>query len=657
MDIRIPQGGQLPAYQLLIDSAKGGTVTNIDEARQNKTQSPETLNLTLEQDGLWTTRPGTVYYGSVPASETSICGAWEYVVDEDTREIVLVGGSGVIYKSTDDGKTWSVISGGVSMTANKRCSFLQIDGNLYITNRTDRLTFYDGSAVQRNSALLDPTGLTATRGGGLSAGSYNLYYRVVALNSVGFTAGSNEAAVTVNKHRDTWALATEKVDLAWTAVAGADRYEIYLSDESGAQVYLAETTTNSFADDGSAALNPYREIPDDNTTGGPILGRLTLSNGRIWGIDENYNVVFSGVAQYINYFSWFYGGGRSELDKGGREFPVVVVHYRTGKGDVAPTVLSKSPDGRGAIWQIAMDTLTIGEDIIIVPTPVKIVGGIGAQGEAAVTEAGDNIYSSNKKGVHALRNKAQIFNVLSTDEQSVNIRPTYRKSIHSAKYPDMIAFSNEGKVMLSASKGGVGNDFSFLYDTEKNAWVWDWDIGFEQLFEYTDSNNSTHLLGVQSGENRLIEITDRATSDKGQAFRTSWLSPLLHVDAKDKTQFADVDDVVIEIGRPQGTINFEVLGIMKNKPLKKLKSRKIGDTVSSVDFANDLFGDYSFGEDDEVPVTFAQASVKKRISINKELNAIQFRVSSTQADTRYTILSIIAKGRYVPTDPPGSWNK
>lgn len=655
MQIRIPQGQPLPRYRLIIDSAKGGTVTNIDEARQNIHQSPETVNLTLEQDGLWTTRPGTVYYGSIPGEEESILGGAEYVVDEDTRELIVVGGSGKVYKSENDGKTWSEITG-ATMTQEKRCYFLQIDNNLYITNRTDRLTLYNGSVLIRNSPIDNPSNLTATRGGGLSSGSFNLYYRVVALNEVGFTAGSNEANVTVNKQRDTWATETEKIDLSWDAVSGATRYEIYIADESGALIYLADSTTNSYADTGAAQVNPYREIPDVNTTGGPILGRLSLSNGRIWGVDENFNVVFSGVSQYINYFSWFYGGGWSELDPGGREFPIVVVHYRTGKGDVAPTVLSKSPDGRGSIWQIAMDTLTIGEDIVIIPTPVKIVGSIGAQGESAVTDANDNIYSANKKGVYALRNKAQMFNVLATDEQSVNIRPSYRKQISGKKFEDIITFFSEGKVMISASQDGVKNDTTFLHDLEKNAWIWAWTIGFEQFFEYTDANSQTHLLGVQKEENKLIEISERTTLDKGQGFRTSWKSPLLHVDPKDKTLFAKVKDVVLEIGRPQGTINFEILGIMKNKPLRQLGSRTIGDTVSSVDFCNALFGDYEFGTDPEVPTVFAQASVKKRIKINKKLNAIQFRVSSSVAGTRYTLLSLTAKGRFVPTKPPGSWN-
>lgn len=655
MNIKIPSGRQQSQFKLLINSGKGGSVTNIDEARQNANQSPETLNMTLEQDGLWTVRPGTEYYGTTPASETSILGASEFVVDEDTREIILVGGSGTVYKSVNDGNTWSTLSG-ATMTTGKKCRFLQIDDKLYITNSTDRLTYYDGSALQRNSQISNPTNLAGTLGGGLSSGSYHLYYRVIAINGVGFTAGSNEVDMAVNIQRDVWSTATEKIDFTWDAVTGATRYEIYLSDESGAQLYLDETTTNSYSDDGSAVLNPYKEIPDDNTTGGPILGRLSLSNGRIWGIDENNRVVFSGTGQNINYFSFFYGGGYTYLDKGGREFPVVATHYRTGKGDTAPTVFSKTPDGRGGIWQIAMDSLTIGDETIIIPSAVKIVGSIGSQGETAVTDANDNLFSANKNGVHATRNKAQIFNVLSTEEQSVNIRPSWRSSINSAKYKDIFAYYFEGKVHFCVSQNGTNNDTIAIYDLEKNAWIWNWDIGFEQLFEYTDTNNSTHLLAVEYGESKLIEINQDALTDKGVAISTLWKSPLIHIDPKDKSVFAKIKDVVVELGRPQGTIYVEVLGLQKNKPFQQLASRTITDTVSAVDFANDYFSDYAFGEDDEVPTVFSQASVKKRLRVNKLLNAIQYRIYSTQANTRYTILSILAKGRIVPTRMPNEWD-
>lgn len=658
MKVTIPRSSQQRNFNILIDSAKGGTVTNVDEARQNNTQSPETVNLTIKQDALWSTREGTGYYGTAPSTETGLLGGYEYVLDagtpDETRELIVVGLTGKIYKSSNNGATWSELSG-VSMTANKPCFFLQVMGELWITNNTDRLTIYDGSTVVRNTQIDAPGNLTATRAGSLTSGSYTLYYSVVALNNVGFTEGSTEASVAINKVRDKWLTsASDAVNLAWDAVSGATRYEVYVSDESGSKVYLAETTTNAFSDDGTAEINYFKELPDDNTTGGAILGKLTFSNGRVWGVDDQRKIVFTGTGSDLNKFSYFYGGGWTYLDKGSKETPVRVVHYRTGKGDSAPTVLARDPAGRGSIWQISMDTLTVGNETITIPSVFKIVGSIGAFGELSPTEANDNVYFANKNGVFALKSKAQLFNVLSTEEQSVNIRPSFN-SINPSMFDKIVGFYTEGKVYFSCSIGGVRNDTTFVYDLENNTWVWSWSIGFDNFFEYTDTTNTTRLLGVKSDSGRLIEISDKYTTDLGQAFRTSWQSPLLHINPKNKKVFGTVEEVLFELGRPQGNITLEVLGMQRNKPLSLIATRTIADTVSNVDFHNYLFGDGSFGDDDETPKTFAQASVKKIVKVNKTMNAVQFRVNSTSANTKYTILSVMADGVVDPVDTPSSW--
>lgn len=656
MKLQVPSGKVPPLFSILINSAKGGTVTNVDEAKQNASQSPETTNLTLVQDGIWQTRPGTLYYGTTPASETSLLGGAEYVADADTRQLILLGGSGTLYKSDDNGTTLDEVTG-ATFTAGQRPYFLQIDSRLYITNNTDHLTYYDGTDLIQNTELAAPANLAAARGAGLSAGSFTYYYTVTALNGVGETTGATEASVTVNLKREVWSAATEVVNLTWDAVVGAERYQIYLSDITGSQVYIDETVTNSYSDDGSQELNYYIETPYANTTGGPILGKLTLSGNRIWGIDQEHNVIYSGTGQDINKFSFFYGGGWATLDKGGREFPTVVVHYRTGRGEAVPTIFSRSADGRGSIWQISFDSISIGTETIVFPLAEKIVGSIGAQGQLAVTDANDNIFAANKKGIYALRNKQQMFQVLSTDEQTVNIRPTYRTAINGGKYEDIVAYFADGKVLFSASQNGTHNDTTFLYDLERNSWIWAWDIGFEQLFEYTDTNESTHLLGIISGETKLVEISERSLTDyDGSAVETIWRSPLLHIDPKNKATFAKIKDVILELGRPQGTVTFQVLGIQKNKPLALLANRSFSDTVSNVDFSNGLFGDVGFGDDDEVPSTFSQASVKKRIRVNKLLNAIQYRITSTSANTKYTINSVMARGRVVPTRPPSAWD-
>lgn len=676
---------------LVIDDFDGGTNTLIDEARQSPQMAMESVNMMLDQDGVWTTRWGTGYYGVAVSGESYIHAIAQYLASDGTNELIAVGGtSGLVYKSTDDGASWSPIGGvggdpfelltedgdtlitedGDTLTTETGQVFdttlggkvysIQIKDQLYLSNGYDSLVRYDGTELLGYTALTTPTNVALSEGAGLtSPGSYTVYYRITALNEVGETVGSAETSISVDITRDQWAATDEYIDISWDAVSGASRYQVYYGDESGYSNLLitGSITTNSYRDDGTAGVNSYREVPLDNTTSAPVFGPMELSGNRLWATGDpsnEYRTYYSGTGGNMGVFSEYYGGGYFDIEKGGRDKPQRVVHYRTGKGDSAATVLTSNPEGAGSIWQVAFSSLTVGSTAIVVPEVYKIVGSIGTNAPSSVVDAKDNIYFANKKGVFALKSKAQLFNVLSTEEQSVNIRPSYR-NLYSGKYEDIVGHYFEGKVFFSCSYGGTRNDRIFYYDLERNAWVWYWSIGVEQFMEYTDSNGDTHLLGINKAENQIWEFSENYDSDLGTAFNTSYISPLLPVDRKDKTQFAKFDNALVELGRPVGTVTFEILGLQKNKSFASLASRTVTDSVSQVDFANDLYGDISYSDDPLTPETFSQPSVKKRLKVRKTINAIQYKVNST-SKAQYSILHLQAKGKLVNTNIPSNWN-
>jgi hypothetical protein len=644
-------------WQVILDKFNGGTWTLLDEARIGLNQARETINLLQVQDGLWKVRWGSAYYGLDIPGESTIIGAKEYIKSDGTRELVAIGGTtGKVYKSVDGG-TWSEVTG-ATFTVTKKLFFLQINSYLYITNGYDPLTRYNGSTLTRYTELAAPTGVSLSRGAGLSAGSYTYYYQITALNDIGETVGSTEQSIAVNKERDTWtATSNEYVDISWTAVPGATKYQIYISNASGQEVLLDVSTTNSYRDNNSATENPYVFIPDDNTTGAPKFSQMRMSGNRIWATrdpDYPYRVYWSGVGQYVGYFSAFYGGGWVDLEKGGRERPQWVGHYRTGKGDSAATVLCSTPEGIGAIWQITIETLTVGSDVIPIPVPVKIVGTIGTDAPYAVVEAGDSLVFPNKRGVFDLGNKENIVNVLATTEKSSAIRPSYR-SLNLAKIDQFCGYWYDAKIFLSMTEGGGENDMIAILDTERRNWNWKWTVGVKQFLEYTDSSGKTHFLAIPTNGGRLIEFSENISGDLGQPFRTSYISGLIPID-RNKKVFAKVKEALIELGRPKGTINFEVLGVERKKGFSSVASKTITDTVSNIDFTEGLFSDAEFSTDEgPAPKTYAQASVKKWLRIKKKLNAIQFHVYSNAAGTDYTILGLQAEGKISPTKISSNW--
>jgi hypothetical protein len=655
--LKISQQKAVRPWSLILDQFEG-TATVLDDAILGKKYAKEALNLTQVQDGRWKTRPGRRSYGSTLTGESYFLGVGKYTKTDGTRELIAIGSTtGKAYKSTDGG-AWTEITGATFTIAAKNIFFKQINNYLFICNGNDRLTRYNGTVLSRYTALSAPTGLAGVRNV-LTAGANHNYYIVTALNDIGETVGSAEIDVTTNKTRDTWIFASnEYLDLSWGAVTGAIKYQIYYSDLSTKEALLGESSTNSYRDDNTDTVNPYVVYPTQDTTGAPKFSMVATSGSRIWGIAPSefpYRVFYSGTAQYLGYFSDTFGGGYTELDNGGDDVVSFVEHFRTGRGDTAATVFTKSPKGGGSVWQIQLTPNTIGTVTFIVGNPDKIVGSMGANSPGAALLVGDSIMFLGERGINSLTNKANVSNVLSTTPQSRNISPSYL-GLNFSKADQFRAYAYQKYILFSATEGAGENDLSFLYDTELDRWYWRWDFGVRGFIEYTENaSGTTKLLLVPTSGNQLVECSENISSDFGQPIKTSLLTGLIPI-SRDQYVFAKVIEALIVLGRPKGTINFEILGLEKKKGFSSISTKTITDTLQSNEFWTGSLGEITLKSEETAPTVYSQASVKKRNRIGKVLNAIQFHVYSNSADTEYTLLSIQAQGVIANMRPPSSWN-
>lgn len=650
-----------------INDFKGGSSSLIQEARMNPKFAAQSTNLIQVQDGLWRTRWGTGYYGAAHAS--TIDGAQEFVKSDGTTELITIS-NGSAYRSTDGGALTAI--SGATFTAGLQCYFMQIAGYLYIANGTDALARYGGSTLTSYTEINAPTGLTASLvASGLTSGVYTYYGTATALNDVGETMGSIEASITVNKQRDSWVAGTDKVTWSWNSVPGATRYQFYISDQSGYENLLGNSEVTNFTDDGTNDINSYIEVPDDNTTGAPKFISMCVSGNRIWATNNTndmYKVYFSGTGNFIGTFSDFYGGGWINLEKGGREIPVAVKHYQSGTGGGVATVLAKTPDGRGAVWQITISSATVGDTSFSVPSATKVVGSFGTESVLGVVNTPNNLAFPNRKGWFDLGAEKNYYGILRTAEKSQNIRP-YWRSLSGAGMSGVCAYYYDAKVFISVPTAGTTNDKIIVWDDERSNWAVDWSVGARQFLEYTDTAGNTRLMYVPTSGTRLLELSENILNDLGGAFTQSYLSPLLPV-SKVKTDIFNLKEAVLELGNPKGVVNFQVLGIGKNNSFSTIATATITNFGSNTGIGTDLFGEAHFSETQasasggagswalyllDAPSTFTQSTVKKAIRKRAKLYNIQFKVSSTTADTDFTVLSIQAKGTVVRRRLPSSW--
>jgi hypothetical protein len=671
----------LKELTISVDDFSGGYNNLIDEARLPSKFAVESNNMMQVQDSIWKTRWGTGYYGA--DYSVSPDGASEYVKTDGTTELIVIAG-GKAYSSTDGGSITEIT--GASFTAGVKCAFLQISGwdntsktykyYLYIANGTDPLTRYNGTTLETYTEISAPTSLTASLvASGLTSGTYTYYAQVTSLNSIGETTGCTEASVTVNKLRDSWTAATDKVTWSWVAASGVSQYQLYLSDVSGQELLLTNvpSTQTSFTDDGTIAINPYVDTPTANTTSAPKFVSMCVSNNRVWATNDTnnkYQVYFSGTGKYISSFSDFYGGGYINLERGGRETPMSVKHYQTGQGEGRLTTLCKTPDGKGSVWQIQIISTTVGSDSFSIPSATKVVGSFGTESWAGVVATENNIAYPNRKGWFDLGPEKQYYGILRTNEKSSNIRPYWRSLVGSG-IKDICSYFYDAKIFISVPRSTGGNDKMIVFDTERSTWSVDWSLGAKQFLEYTDNGNVTHFLYIPTSGTKLIELSENIANDLGTAFNQSYISPLLPV-SKNKTDILNHKHTILTLGRPKGIVNFEVLGVGKDDSFATISTRTVTDFGSNTGIGTDLFGAvYPSDTNSSVkggsgawaiyltasPSTFAQSKTNVAIKKRAKMYSIQYKVSSTSADTNYSILSLQSKGTIIPRRLPSNWTE
>ena len=652
---------------ITIDKFNGGSNKLIDEARMVPKYAVESVNMMQVQDGVWKTKWGSKQYGATYSANPD--GASEFVKSDGTTELVTIAG-GKAYKSTNGGSITEI--SGATFTAGKTCYFMQIGGYLYIANGTDSLARYDGSVLTTYTEIDTPANLGVSRvADGLTSGNYTYYAEVTALNDVGETVGSTEASITVNKERDNWTAATDKLHWYWDAVATANRYQLYIADESGDEEFLASTTNTDFVDDGTTEINTHVIPPEQNTTGAPKFKSMCISENRIWATNDPnslYTVYFSGTAQHLGNFSDFYGGGWINLEKGGRETPIAVKHYQSGQGVGKPTVLCKTPDGRGAVWQLTISTTTLGSTSFSTPSASKVVGSFGTESLSGVVATTNDIAFPNRKGWFSLGPEKNYYGLLRTNELSAIIRPYWRNLITS-KMSDVCAYFYDAKIFISVPTTEDGNDRLIIYDTERKNWSVDWTNGAKQFLDYTDTDKNTHFLYIPTSGTKLIELSENYANDLGTVFNQSYISPLVPI-SKDKTDIFNLKEAIVELGRPKGVVKFQVLGIGKSDSFTTIATKTITSFGANTGVGSDLPGKLHLTATQtnskkvsgtwtiyvvNAPSTYTQAMTKSAIKKRKKLYAIQFKVYSTTADTQFTILSLQARGTVIPRRIPSAW--
>lgn len=638
---------QFPRPQYLtLNNFKRGVVTLIDKSRLPKDALEEADNIFLVEDGQPSPRPGVNWYGAASPNGSAIDG-FDYFDFAGVIHLIIVAG-GTVYRSTDNGQTWTACTG-ATLTSGITVNINQYNNYLYLTNGTDVITLYDGSTtLTQYSTLATPAAPTIAETG-LAGTGYSYYYKTARVNTVGFSVASAASTVVQTAvPRESWDSTTNFATLTTpNGVATQTRWDIYFSEDDINYYYLSSVAatngaTSAFKDDGTAIVIPSTIAPTASTAQGPKVKELTNVGSRMYGVRDivnRYRIWFSSATTPKGAFSSAYDGGYLDWQEGGKYIPQHVEDYRDGKGVPLATIWCSSADGQGCILQMSLDTLTVGDISVTVPSAFKLPGSRGTPAPMSVVNVLNDYMFYNSQAFYNLGSRAQFLNLLSTDEASANIRPTVKQITTSAE-SGICSVYYDAKVYFSVPYGSTGNNFTAVYDTERRAWLpTAFTLGFKKFLRYTDTFGVQHLLALKPGDTRLSEIGNNIQGDYGMAFMTS-LTTGLYSTTKNRAEFQFTEQAEFEFSNPQGSISVELLGIERSQGFQSTKTATLEPGTSPYGWDSFLWDSTLWDDTTNVQDPFSESSVWRFFPVQRELRSVQWRITTNSIDAHYILRTL-----------------
>lgn len=611
---------------------------------------------------------------TIPSINTALIGSidgFDYFDFAGVVHLILCG-DGNVFRSTNDGTTWTLCTG-FTMTAGHEVNMVQYNSLLYLTNGVDIIVLYNGTTTLTTYTVLTTPAAPTEATTGLAGSTYTYYYKTSSVNTVGFSIASPKLTVSVGKDRSQWDSTSNYVTLTVASPqATQTRTDIYISIDDLNYYYLDSivtstgTPTVTYKDDGTAIEIPSTIAPTTNTTQGPTVAELTTVGLRLYGVrDPNYpyRIWFTSGSSPLGSFSDGYDGGYLDWQLGGKYYPVKVSDYRDGKGTSIATIWLNSADAQGAIIQMSLGTLTVGNLSITVPSAYRLPGSRGTPSPHSVINVLNDYIFYNSQAFYNLGNRPNLLQILSTDEVSANIRPTVR-TISPGAEAGICALYYDAKVYISVPYNSSVNNATIIYDTELQAWLpMAYTIGFKRFLRYTDTAGVHHLLAVKPGDNRLSElgtlynVSDTIQGDYGQPIQTNLLTGLYSTE-KDRYDFEFTQEMEYEFSNPQDVINIELLGIDHAKGFQSIKTAILDVSTSNVTNAGwdtQAWDSVIWDDTAIVPVPFSETSSKRYTVVGRELNAVQWHITTSSLAAAYILRSLQTWGTDTQDAHPSKW--
>lgn len=628
------------------NSFEKGYISTIDNSRRPLQSLSDLTNIEVVQDNVLRPRPPLVRYGTQPSLDVTGRAMTRY---NGTRSIFWMmddSGTGKLYKQTDGG-SYTLVGGTYDETA--WAGGVQAKNRLYIYNGVDNLSYVDltDDSVHTYTSLATPGAPTVTMSGATGA-NYSYYYRITANNEVGESIASVTGTDVCSKTRDSWVENTDYMTITWSAVANATSYTIYVGNEATncQELYtVSGNATTTFIDYGTIAPNTFKLAPEGNSTEGAVFTHMYVDarNSQLFGITDDNKLYYSAAG--TGDFSPYNGGGWVAIDENGDTELNYVTGFRNGKGDPVITVSARGAAGKGKLYHVTFDSITIGDQIIIYPNVTEANGQSGTYAPRATVKIGDSIAYPTGADFKSTGTSQNIVNILTTNTISQVLEPDLERislgSLHKA-----VGVEYRDRVYFALPVGSTENNQIWYMDiSRKNLWVLKWDIAAKDMWLYEDNDGGTHFCVLVN--NKVLEFT-RAGSVPHQDDNVAWTSRIAF-----ESMVWDEDGIIMaKIRRqyykflfPKGTIATNTTGLTRSGASSSTGSDTFTTTTTLTGIGVWLYSDaHQYGEDPGVVNTYGKSIAILEVRPKGLLAQLDWEVTSSTKGTDFILSAVSTKG-------------
>lgn len=623
-----------------------GYVSTLDNSRRPVDSLSDLTNMEVVQDNVVRPRPPLVAYGTQPAN--TIIGRMNvrYGGERYIYWMQNVAGVGKIYKQKDGG-AHTLIGGTYDSSA--WAGGVQSKGKLYVYNGVNNLSFVTlaTGTINTYTALTTPSISSVTKTG-MAGTSFTHYYRVSANNEVGESIASAVGSVTSGKVRDAWIDQTDYTTITWSAVTGATSYTVYYGSSATTlnELYtVSGNTTVTFTDYGTLATNPFKLAPEGNSTQGAVFTHMYVDakNSQIFGITSDSKLYYSAAG--TGDFSPFNGGGWVSIDEDGDTVLNYVDGFRNGKGDPVITVSARGAAGKGKLFHVSFESLTVGDQTIIYPNVYEANGQSGTYAPRATIKARDSIHYPTGQDFRTTGTSQNIVNILTTNVSSQAIEPDVaRISLQYLHKAAGVEFRD--KLYYALPVGSTENNEIWYQDlSRRGLWVLRWPVAAKDLWLYEDNSGQTHFCALVG--NRVLEFTragSQTHTDDGTAFRSRAAFESLVWD-EDGLSLGSVRKVYGKFLYPQGNISLNTNGLTRKGVQQSTGSDNFTTVTTPTGIGDWLYADsHLYGEDPGQINSYGKSVAVLEVKPRGLLNQMDWEVVSETAGTDYTLSAVNTRG-------------